>query len=251
MLPRERLETIKRIVSEEKKVYVSELSEKFNVTKETIRRDLDKLEEQGVAIRRYGGAVLNAKLDEDKRNCSMSKLNMENVKCIAEKITNFIKEGITIVADCGGITLEVLKSIRSKDDVTVITNSIKELEKLSQSNLNIILTGGSLSSKTQSLQGIIAHEVIKKYNVDIALVSCSGMDISMGISELNEAEAEIKRTMIKQAKKVILLADQSIFDSTSFVKLFDYGDVDYVVTNKKPREEWIKIFNSYNIESIY
>lgn len=251
MLPRERLETIKRIVREEKKVYVSELSEKFNVTKETIRRDLDKLEEQGMAIRSHGGAMLNAKLSEDKQTCNKLKLNMENIKCIAEKITNFIKEGTTIVADYEGLTLEVLKLIQSRDDVTLITNSIKALKRLGQSKLNIILTGGSLSCKTQSLQGSAAQEAIKNYNVDIALVSCTGMDISKGILELNEAEAEIKRIMIKQAKKVILLVDQSIFDTTSFVKLFDYEDIDYVVTDKKPREEWIKLFNSYNIESIY
>jgi DeoR/GlpR family transcriptional regulator of sugar metabolism len=251
MLPRERLETIKLIVREEKKVYVSELSEKFNVTKETIRRDLDKLEEQGMAIRSHGGAVLNAKLNEDKQIRNKLKLNMENIKCIAEKITNFIKEGTTIVADYEELTLEVLKLIQSRDDVTLITNSIKALKRLSQSKLNIILTGGSLSCKTQSLQGSSAQEAIKNYNVDIALVSCAGMDISKGILELNEAEAEIKRIMIKQAKKVILLVDQSIFDTTSFVKLFDYEDIDYVVTDKKPREEWIKLFSSYNIESIY
>lgn len=99
MLPRERLETIKRIVREEKKVYVSELSEKFNVTKETIRRDLDKLEEQGMAIRSHGGAMLNAKLNEDKQICNKLNLNMENIKCIAEKIADFIQEGTTIVAD--------------------------------------------------------------------------------------------------------------------------------------------------------
>jgi len=252
MLPIERLEIIKRIALAEKKLYVSKLSEKFDVTEETIRRDLEKLEQQGIVTRSYGGAILNTeKTNEDIPFYKRSKTNIEDKIYIASKAVEFIKEDSTIVADCSSTVLEILKLIKDRNDVTVITNSVEVLSELNQSELNIISTGGGIKQRSLSLQGPITHSTIKKYSVDIAFVSCKGMDIKKGILDSNEEEAEIKRTMIEQASKVILLIDHSKYDKTSFVKLFDYENIDYIITDQKPREEWLEILHSYNIEVIY
>jgi len=252
MLPKERLQIISQIVKDENKVYVAKLSNKFNVSEETIRRDLEKLEAQGILIRSHGGAILNyEKMIKDKPFYSMVKKNIENEKYIAEKVLDFIKVGSTIVANSDSITLEALKLIKNRNDVTVITNSIMVLQELSQSKLNIISTGGNVNSKSLSFEGSITQNTIKKYNVDIALIDCQGMDISKGILDSNEAEVEIKRTMIKQADKVILLVENTKFDKTSLVKLFDYKDIHCIVTDKKPREEWMNLLESHNIEIIY
>ncbi|EHI97510.1 transcriptional regulator, DeoR family [Clostridium sp. DL-VIII] len=252
MLPRERLEIIKAIALKEKKVYVSKLSEKFDVTEETIRRDLEKLELQGIVTRSYGGAILNAeKTNEDIPFYKRSKTNIESKQYIAAKAVEFIKEGSTIVADCSSTVLETLKMIKNRNDVTVITNSIEVLQELNQSDLNIISTGGSVIQRSLSLQGPITQNTIRKYNVDIALVSCKGIDLEKGILDSNEAEAEIKRTMIKQSNKVILLVDHSKYDKTSFVKLFDYENIDYIITDEELKEEWINLLHSYNIEVVF
>jgi len=252
MLPRERLEIIKEIVLKEKKVYVSKLSEKFNVTEETIRRDLEKLELQGIVTRSYGGAILNSeKTNEDIPFYKRSKTNIESKQYIAMKAVEFIKEGSTIVADCSSTVLETLKLIKDRKDVTIITNSVEVLQELNQSELNIISTGGSLKQRSLSLQGPITQNTISKYNVDIAFVSCKGMDKEKGILDSNETEAEIKRSMIKQSNKVILLIDHTKYDKTSFVKLFDYDNIDYIITDGEPKEEWMNLFHSYNIEVIY
>lgn len=252
MLPIERLEIIKQTALTEKKLYVSKLSEKFEVTEETIRRDLEKLEQQGIVTRSYGGAILNAeKTNEDIPFYKRSKTNIEDKKYIASKAIQFIKEDSTIVADCSSTVLEVLRSIRNRSDVTVITNSVEVLSELNQSELNIISTGGGIKQRSLSLQGPITQSAIRKYSVDLALVSCKGLDIKKGILDSNEAEAEIKRTMIEQASKVIMLVDHDKYDKTSFVKLFDYEDIDYIITDQKPREEWLKLLHSYNIDIIY
>ena len=236
MLPIERLEIIKQIALTQKRVYVAKLSEKFEVTEETIRRDLEKLELQGVVTRSYGGAILNAeKTNEDIPFYKRSKTNIEDKIYIASKAIEFIKEGNTIVADCSSTVLEILKSIKNRNDITVITNSVEVLQELSQSELDIISTGGGIKKSSLSLQGPITQSTIKKYNVDIAFVSCKGMDINKGILDSNEDEAEIKRTMIKQANKVILLIDHSKYDKTAFVKLFDYDSIDYIITDVEPR----------------
>jgi DeoR/GlpR family transcriptional regulator of sugar metabolism len=252
MMPRERLENIKQIAINDKIIYVSELSKQFMVTNETIRRDLDKLVMRGVVTRSYGGALLNyGQINENKNSRKKSKVNKHNKNYIVEKAVSFIKEGSTIVADSSSIVLEVLKGIKNRKDVTVITNSLEALQELSKSNINIISTGGDVNSKSLSMQGSIAEEAIKKYNVDIALVDCKGIEINKGILDSNETEAEIKRIMIKQAIKVVLLVEHDKFDKTSLIKLFDYEDIDYIITDKKPREEWIDLLKTYNIKIIY
>jgi DeoR/GlpR family transcriptional regulator of sugar metabolism len=252
MLPRERLLIIKDIALKEKRVYVSQLSEKFSVSEETIRRDLEKLEAQGIVTRSYGGAVLNAeKISEDIPFYKRSRTNIESKKCIASRAVELIKVGSTIVADCSSTVLETLKLISDRKDITVITNSIEMLQGLSQFQLNLISTGGGLKQRSLSLQGPITHNTIKKYNVDIALISCKGIDMEKGILDSNEAEAEIKRTMINQSNKVFLLADHTKFDKISFVKLFEYENIAYLITDKEPKEEWINFLRSYNIEIVY
>lgn len=252
MLPRERLEIIKEIAIKEKKVYVSKLSKEFEVTEETIRRDLEKLELQGVVTRSYGGAILNVdKTNEDVPFYKRSRTNIESKQYIALKAIEFVKGSSTIVADCSSTVFEALKLIRNRNDVTVITNSVEVLQELNQSELNIISTGGGLDQRTLSLQGPITQNAINNYNVDIAFVSCKGMDINKGILDSNETEAEIKRSMIKQSNKVILLVDHSKYDKTSFVKLFDYEDIDYLITDIEPNEEWINLLHANNVEVIY
>ena len=252
MLPRERIETIKDIVIKDKKVYVSKLSEKFQVTEETIRRDLEKLENEGIVTRTYGGAILNMeKNNEDIPFIKRAKTNLDNKKNIALKVINMFKSGTTLISDSSSTVAEVIKSIKNRGDITLITNSVEVLQQLNSCNLNILLTGGVFNAKSLSLQGALAKRAIKEYNVDFALVSCKGIDMNKGILESNEAEAELKRIMIKQADKVMLLVDNSKFDKTSFVKLFDFEDIDYIVTDVKPDDKWLEFLSSKNVEVIY
>jgi len=252
MMPRERLEFIKQIALEEKIVYVSKLSEKFRVSEETIRRDLDKLVKQDIVTRSHGGAVLNIEYyNEAQSFYKISEDNIENKKYITEKAIDFIKEGSTIVADSSSTVLEALKLMKNRTDVTVVSNSISMFQELSESRLNIISTGGNVNSKSRSFQGSTTKDIIRKYNVDIALVGCMGMDFDRGISDLDEAEVEIKRTMINQANKVILLVDHTKYDKNSLVKLFDYEDIDHIITDKEPRNEWMNLLRSRNIDVIY
>lgn len=137
---------------------------------------MEKLETQGIVTRSYGGAILNAeKTNEDIPFYKRSKTNIESKQYIASRAVEFIKDGSTIVADCSSTVLETLKLIKNRNDVTVITNSVEVLQELNQSELNIISTGGGLKSRSLSLQGPITQNTIKKYNVDIAFVSCKGM----------------------------------------------------------------------------
>ena len=252
MLPRERLDIIKNIVKIEKKLYVSKLSEKFNVTEETIRRDLEKLEKEGLVTRTYGGAILNSNTgNEDIQFPRRTRINEELKRDIALKALEYIAPGITIAADSSTTVLELLSTIKNRNDVTVITNSVEGLMELSDSYVNVLATGGNLKQNLKSLQGPITKNTLSNYNVDITLLSCNAIDMKKGILEANEAESEIKKIMKKQADKTILLVDHTKFNKSSLVKMFDFKDLDIIITDREPDEEWKEFLNKNKIEVVF
>lgn len=252
MLAIERKQKIKEIVINEKKIYVSNLSKLFEVTEETIRRDLEKLEQEGIVTRTYGGAILNIEqTNDDQPFLKRATKNLEAKEKLALKALLFVKEGSTIMADSSSTVLELLKLCKTNKNITVMTNSVEILSKLANFPVNVISTGGTFNHKSMSLTGSIAENIIKKYNVDLAFVSCKGIDKVKGITDSNEPEVELKRSMVNQASKVFLLVDNSKFNTVGFIQLFDFSKVDYVVTDTKPSQDWIDFFHKHNIEVIF
>ena len=96
-----------------------------------------------------------------------------------------------------------------------------------------------------------ATSAISNYHADIAVMSCKGLDVSKGVTDTREHNAEFKKSFIKNANKVILAVDSTKFDKISFVKICDIDDIDVVVTDAIPSDECVKVFEEKNIELIY
>lgn len=252
MAARDRLQAIKQMVANDKKVIVTHLSNLFQVTEETIRRDLEKLEGEGFITRTYGGAVLNTNsLTENVHFYKRAKSFIEEKQAIALNALPFITNKTTMAADSSTTVVELLKLLKDRNDLTLLTNSTEAFHELVQSEINVVSTGGELNKNTLSLQGRITKEVISKYHVDIMVMSCKGLDMSSGALDSNEGEAEIKKAMIRQATEVALLVDHSKFDKKAFVQLVDFSHVNYIITDKKPGDEWIEFCKKKNIQLIF
>ncbi len=252
MAAKDRLQTIKQMVTNEKKVTVTHLSSLFQVTEETIRRDLEKLEAEGIITRTYGGAVLNSTtLADNVHFYKRAKSFYEEKKTIALNALPFINNKTTLAADSSTTAMELLKLLKERKDLTLLTNSTEAFRELAQSELNIVSTGGEFNKNTLSFQGRITKEIIGKYHVDIMVMSCKGLDIDSGALDSNEAEADIKKVMIRQATEVALLVDHSKFDRKAFVQLVDFSHINYIITDKKPGEQWINFCKQNNIQLVY
>lgn len=252
MSSRERLMLIRQNVQNMKKVTVAELSRQCSVTEETIRRDLDKLEAEGIVTRIHGGAIWNA--DVQKEGIHFYKRLTKQLKekqDIARKTAALLEDKHTIVADSSTTVVEALKLIPDSSDVTVVTNSTEVFREFQQSSFNIISTGGEFNKKSLSLQGQLAKSNLMKYNVSLALISCKSLNIEKGVQDSNESEAEIKKIMLEQAKEVALLADHTKFDQTAFVSLIDLKSVNYIITDRRPSETWITYCRENDIQLIY
>ncbi|MGN0465357.1 MAG: DeoR/GlpR family DNA-binding transcription regulator [Lachnospiraceae bacterium] len=252
MSSKERLMVIRQHVQNMKKVSVAELSRQCSVTEETIRRDLDKLEQEGVVTRIHGGAIWNADIQKEGIHFyrRLTK-HLREKQDIARKTAALLEGKTTIIADSSTTVVEALKLLPDNSDVTIVTNSTEVFREFQQSSMHIISTGGEFNKKSLSLQGQLAKTNIAKYNVSIALISCKSLNIEKGVLDSNESEAEIKKIMLEQAEEVALLVDHSKFDQTAFVCLIDLKSVDYIITDRRPSDVWINYCQENGIKLVY
>lgn len=252
MLAIERRSQILTKLQQERRVLVSDLSQEYKVTEETIRRDLEKLEKEGVAKKTYGGAILNDNFNSDLPYTVRKKSNVVNKQQIAEIIADMIEDGDHIIMDASSTALYVAKSIKNKKNITLITNSVEIIIELSDiTGWRILSTGGSLREGSLSFVGYQAEDMIKKFHVDKAIISCKGVDIENGFTDSNEMDAQVKKAILKSARQKILAADSSKFDKISFTKIGDFSDIDLIVTDNPLEERWKKILSNNGVEVLY
>lgn len=251
MLAIERRNAIVTKVSAEGKVLVADLAKEFDVTEETIRRDLEKLDNDGLVRKTYGGAIKNESFNIDLPFHVRKQTNVESKQKIAALIGEMINDGDYIMLDASTTALCVIKNILNKKNITLITNSIEILLELcNKPGWNVLSTGGMLKEGGLSLVGYQAEKMISGFHVDTAICSCKGLDETNGITDSNERDAEIKKAFFRSANKRVLAADSSKFDRSSFVKVCGFSDIDVVVTEKYPGDTWAERLKQNNIELI-
>lgn len=253
MLAVERKNRILEILQEEKRVVVSALSEHFHVSEETIRRDLDKLEREGFAIKSYGGAVLNESSNTDMPFSVRRKKNMEGKKVIAAIVAEEIGDGDHIFIDASTTALSIVNALRGRrQNLTVITNSIEVLlETADDGGWDVISTGGKLYGRYFALVGPRAVEVIHTMNADKVVLSCKGLDMERGVTDANELFSQVKQNMLAHARIKILAADYTKFDTVAFSHICGISDLDMVVTDRRPSAAWLKYFEERHIACRY
>ncbi len=252
MLAIERRKEIVSKLAVDGKVIVSELARDFDVTEETIRRDLEKLDKEGLASKTYGGAIATHNSTLDLPYNVREGVNVLQKQIIAEKIFDLIHDGERIMLDSSSTALYVLKKIKTKKNLTIITNSVKILIELAdKSDWTVLSTGGALKKSALSLTGSSAEKMIKSYHVDTAICSCKGIDTELGVTDSNENDSLIKQAMIASAERRILALDTEKFDKKSFVSVCGFDDLDIIVTDSEPSEKWIKFCLEKDIELIY
>ena len=251
MLPIERRSKIIELLQEDKRVVVGNLSSIFGVTEETIRRDLEKLEKEGIATKTYGGAVLNEDLRLDLPYTVRKRTNTAGKQIIGKAISSLVEDGDHVMLDGSSTALYIAKNLKDKKDLTIITNSIEILLELSDvTGWNILSTGGFLKEGALALVGYQAERMIKSYNVDKAIISCKGIDIDKGITDSNELDAHIKRLMADAATTKILAVDSKKFEKVSFTKIIDVSKIDILVTDHELTDDWKQAISNFDIDVV-
>jgi DeoR/GlpR family transcriptional regulator of sugar metabolism len=238
----ERLNKIKEKLFKEKRVDVFELSELFSVTEVTIRRDLDKLEQEGFLIKTYGGAVLNEDLVLEPSRIDSDDSNPEEKKMIGKIAAQMIENNEAIYLGPGTTCLEIARNLADKK-LTVVTNDLNiALELRGCAGIKVIVTGGDLMQSTSTLVGGFALQALGGIYINKAFIGVKGVNFDSGYTIDSHEEVMVIQGVRKISNEIIIVADYTKFGCTSFARLGSLTMAKKVITNKQVPSEYKKYF---------
>ncbi len=236
MLVAQRRKIIKDLLLKKKSVKVAELVEIFDVSEETIRRDLIFLEKEGFLKKSYGGAILVENYAKEEIRLPVQKRlsqYYEEKDAIGQKAIELANDNQIIILDAGTTTWCVANYLKELDGMTFVTNGLNVAEQCSKSNdSDVFLIGGKLIKKSMSLVGPQAMNELKKYNANIVFIGASGVSLEKGFFSSDIYEAEVKRAMVTAGRKVVIVVDHSKFGKQGLVSFSNFDDIDIVITSE-------------------
>ena len=233
MIKQKRYERILEIVNDMRVVSIDDFCEKLGVSKATVRRDLIYMDEAKMLKRTHGGAVSMVKPALEDVPISMrQRMFKEEKERIAQAAAAMIQDGTTIFIGSGTTLRELAMRLVDFRKLTVLTNDIGVAYDISQRTTNdLIVTGGMLKQSTATLAGSFAESIVRDLHVEMAFLSADSVKPRAGFMDNNIGEVAIKRLMIENSGKSVMLCDQSKFTSSAFMSICPLSGVDLTITN--------------------
>ncbi|MDR2766690.1 MAG: DeoR/GlpR family DNA-binding transcription regulator [Treponema sp.] len=252
MLTLERQIFIREILHREKAVSINMLSERFATSTASIRRDLEKLEQQGLVKRTYGGAVLIEGINEDiplvVREIEQKEAKQKIARCAAR----YISDQDTIFMDSSTTTKELTNFLGDKKALTVITNGVRAITDLSLlDSVEVYGISGKLRKPSLSFVGNQAETMVTTYWGGKLFFSCTGMWLSHGAMDYSDAEAEVRKKMMTVSQEIILLCDHTKFDRPAFYRICPFSQVHILITDQKLAPQWESLLQQSGVEIVY
>jgi DeoR family transcriptional regulator of aga operon len=236
LLNEERRREILGVLHRDGRVLVKDLARQFRISQITIRKDLEFLDGQGVIHRTHGGALpvqSGALLDPTLRE--KEKLHRKQKTEIALAAARLVEDGQSVLLDSGTTTTAIARalkhSLNTRARLTVITNAINIAAELAGTNIEVILTGGTLRKNSFSLVGPLAERTLRQLSADILFLGVDGFDTAAGLFTPNLLESEVNRTMVEIARRTIAVCDSSKFGRRSLCNIMPVAAVHEVITD--------------------
>lgn len=255
-LPAGRKAQLAAYVAEAGQVTVSALAERFGVSIDTVRRDLDQLSADGVLVRTYGGAVSRSTLQRTDRAVDQRLSIQEQEKDqIAQLAAALVEDGSTIMINGGTTTLALARNLSQHRELTVATNNLLVPAALPSSAIrDIYVFGGAVRALTLATIGPVSFRANGGADLDIscdlALIGVGAISADAGFTTSNLAEAAMMQEMISRAERVAILADSSKFDRRLFAQVSELTAADYLVTDTMPPPDLREALEAAQVEVI-
>jgi DeoR family fructose operon transcriptional repressor len=219
MFAEERKQQILRVLEAREAVRVSDLSEALRVSEASVRRDLRDLEEAGLLKRTHGGAVgPQAAAFEPSLSEKEDQYRAEKA-AIAHVAAEMVQDGEVVILDAGSTTLAIARLLKSRRNLTVVTNSLSVASELAGSHVELLVAGGSLRPPTRALVGPVAETALAGLHADRLFLGANGVDLRKGVTTPNLVEAQTKRAMVESAREVVVVADHSKVGCVTFCRV--------------------------------
>jgi DeoR/GlpR family transcriptional regulator of sugar metabolism len=227
---------IVEIVVNKGQISISEICQLFDVSEMTARRDLNGLDRKGLLRRTHGGAIANLGRSYEPPFLARIDKHQEEKSLIGLRAADLILDGDSIALDVGTTTLEIIKGLKDKRNLTIVTNSLQIANEIVgtlslETDVRLVLTGGIVRARELSMVGHIPEYVYQDLHVDKAFIGIAGISIEDGLTEFNIEDAQIKRALLKTAREKIVVADSSKFGVTTLASVASLKSIDKIVTD--------------------
>jgi DeoR family transcriptional regulator of aga operon len=228
---------------------VKDLAKHFHTSQITIRKDLEVLHSHGAIQRTHGGALpvqSGALLDPTLRE--KEKLHRKEKLRIAAAAAKLVEEGQSVLLDSGTTTTAIARALKGSKRLTVITNAINIAAELAGTQIEVILTGGTLRPNSFSLVGPLAEQTLRQLSADVLFLGVDGFDTRAGLFTPNLLEAQVNRAMVQVARKTITVCDSSKFSRRSLCNIMPPSAVHQVITDKQISKSDLQALRDAGVE---
>lgn len=234
----ERRLSIMKQMQEQGHMEVADLAELYGVSAMTIRRDLAKLEEEGLVIQEYGGAVLNTgSMFEYNMNMKQCEYQEEKIR-IAKACAAYIKEGDTIFLDAGTTVCELARVLTSFKNIIVMTHSLLAANILAGADVEVIMCPGRFRAKSMAYMGQLTDQFLTSFRIDKLFLGVEGVSLATGLSVPNVTDGVTKQNLIQRSKWVACMVDSSKLEKSFFYNICDISKIDLLVTDSGISEKY-------------
>lgn len=244
-----RLELI-ALAKEAGKVDALNAAERFGVAVETIRRDLDLLQRQGIMRRVHGGGILIDRIQSELSVEVRRSQNHQIKQRIAEVASNYLPKSGTIIVDAGTTTELLAPYLRNNSNLTVVTNSLNLSLAIGETETNVVLLGGRIRPVTLSAVGTHALNMVSSLHASVCFIGTNGIDSQVGFTTPDIDEAEVKRVMIQNSQESIVMADHTKFSQIYTSSFASNLEVDRIITDVGAPLDQIETLRGAEIEVV-
>lgn len=247
----ERIRLIKELLTDKKHIDVSTLSSLLNVSEVTIRRDLEKLENQGFLTRTHGGAIINdtSVYEEIPYDNNTEDPLLQYRNEISDIAVQLIEDNDVILLSPGPSNLQIAKKLSAKRNVTILTNDLSIAGELSNNVGNkVILPGGDLDPSTLTLSGKLTEENIRNFYVNKAFIEVDGVSLARGYTLQDINKTSVVKEMLNISHQKIIVCPYKAFDFIAFSQLAPISMPNKVITNPQIPDNYKNYFFENNIQ---
>ena len=244
----DRVNDMEQYVLEHGTASLEELAGAFQISLNTVRRDVSALLGRGRIRKTYGGVAALETSGPVPMAVRASK-NREAKQLVGRLAAQLVSDGQTIFLDSGSTVLAMLPHLAGRRNVTIVTHGLCAMYETSKyPNLKLLSLGGLYSPPTNSFVGISTLDALDRISIDTVFVAATGVSLERGLTNTTFFEAEIKQRVVQRSRSVVLLADHSKFDAVSTISFFDFEKLTAVVTDRQPPAPYLDCVRIHHIE---
>jgi len=245
-----RLIQMEDYIREKQSVSLDELCEKFDISKNTVRRDIAEIIARSDIRKTYGG--VSAPYNQIPPSFSeRANVDLDKKQMIGRAAAELVDDDDIIYIDSGTTTCQMIDYLKDRKGLTIITNSLDAINRAAQyPEITLVSLSGNLNRKTSSFTGLSTIEVLKDYNIGKAFMAANGITVKSGATQSTPIEFAIKKTVVSRSRKVYMMVESRKFGESTLLSYCQLEDIDKIITEKSPSAEFCKVYSELGGEII-